>query len=105
MAKKSRKTAARYSELSKAGKKRQRDTRRTVESKTVSARAADMADSSMMEGRVPDAMPKAQPVSKPQPVLKHSLSSYQHIKADLKRIGTLTAAIIVILIILSFVLD
>ena len=105
MAKKSRKTAARYSELSKAGKKRQRDRRPAESSSAVSSAAADMADSSAMESRIPDTAAKAQPAAKVQPVLKRSAASYQHVKADLRRIGVLTAVIVLILIILSFVLN
>jgi len=106
MAKKSRKAAAKYSELSKAGKKRQRDSRRQIESGTaISAGAQDMADSSSMGGRVTDTIAKAQTISKPQPILKRSAGSYQHINADLKRTGTLAAVGVLILIVLSFVID
>jgi hypothetical protein len=98
MVKKSKKTAARYSELSKAKRKKQRDTAPSqVQSVSVGA---------VREQAEPEPVAKAapRPVSRAQSELKRGVHSYQYVRADLKRIGMLAGAMLVILIILSFVL-
>jgi hypothetical protein len=98
MAKKSRKTAARYSELSKAKKKKQRD-KPSEQTGTVSVSTSQsMAEPAPVRSTVPKAVPR------PQAELKRGISSYQYVRADLKRIGILAGAMILILIIVSFAL-
>ena len=48
--------------------------------------------------------PAPQRVTKTQPGIRLTISDYRYVRDDLKRIGILTGAIIVILIILAFVL-
>ena len=98
MAKKSRKVAARYSELGRAGKKKQRD-KRSLPTGTVSAPKSQ---------EIPEPRPVKSPVSKTalrrQPELKRAIPGYQYVRADLKRIGMLAGMMIVILIVVAFIL-
>ena len=98
MVKKSKKTAARYSELSKAKRKKQRDTSSNQVQQVSVGAAREQAE--------PEPVVKAapRPASRAQSELKRGISSYQYVRADLKRIGMLAGAMFVILIILSFVL-
>ncbi len=97
MAKKSRKTAARYSELSKAKKKKQRD-KPSEQTGTVSVSTSQsIAEPAPVRSTVPKAVPR-------QAELKRGISSYQYVRADLKRIGILAGIMILILIIVSFAL-
>jgi hypothetical protein len=98
MPKKSRKTAARYSELSKARKKKQR-AKPSLQTQTVSV--------STLQGIAESKPAKEKAVRQPprvQPELKRGFPRYEYVRADLKRIGVLAAAMILVLIILSFVL-
>jgi hypothetical protein len=98
MAKKSRKTAARYSELSKAKRKKHRD-KPSVQTETVSVSTSQRV---IVPAPVKSPVPKAVP--RPQAELKKGIPSYQYVRADLKKIGLLAGAMILILIIVSFAL-
>jgi len=98
MAKKSRKTAARYSELSKASKKKRRS-RLSVAAGTVSAPVVkEKAETVAVESPAPKAAPTT------RPTLKRKKLGYQYVRDDLRRIGILAGIMIVILIVLAFVL-
>ena len=98
MAKKSRKTAARYSELSKAKKKKHGD-RPPVQTGTVSVSTSQKV---VEPGPVKSQAPKA--VARPMAELKRGIPSYQYVRSDLNKIGMLAGAMVLILIILSFAL-
>ena len=98
MAKKSRKTAAKYSELSKSKKKKHRD-RPSLKAETVSVSTSQTV---VAPEPVKRAAPKAVP--KPQVEMKKGLPSYQYVRADLKKIGILAGTMILILIIVTFAL-
>ncbi len=98
MAKKSRKAAARYSELSRAKKKGQRD-KLPHQTPTVSVSTPQ----GIAEPK-PARKPVSEPVPRMQAELKRGARSYQYVRTDLKRIGVLAGAMIVILIILTFAL-
>jgi len=98
MAKKSRKRAAKYSELSKLRRKRQL-TRPGPQPQVASTpKTEEVAATSTKKTHAP------QRVTKTQPGTRLTISDYRYVRDDLKRIGILTGAIIVILIILAFVL-
>lgn len=98
MARKSRKRAAKYSELSKAKKKRQLD-RSSLEPKVTSIpKYQEVAEPT------PRKSPIAKTVPKPQAGARQPVPSYQYVRDDLKRIGILTGGVVVILIVLAFIL-
>jgi hypothetical protein len=98
MAKKSRKTAARYSELSKTRKKKQKSKPSLqTQAATVSA-TQDAAEPKPARRPVVKQAPRAQAEH------KRGLPSYDYVRADLKKIGVLAGAMILVLIILTFVL-
>ncbi len=98
MAKKSRKTAAKYSQLSRAKKKKQRGSP-SLETGTISApKSQEIAEPKPIKSQVSKTAPRTQP----QP--KRAAASYQYVRADLKRIGILAGMMIIILIVLTFVL-
>lgn len=96
MAKKSRKVATRYSELSKEGKKRQRNRL------SPQPRAASIQEPGRDEVRVTHAAPRAGP--RPSNVVARPLAGYDYVRDDLRRIGMLSGAAVVILVVLTFVL-
>ena len=105
MAKKSKKTAARYSELSKAKKKKQQQQRGKTPDHI---QPVSVTEATEFAGPEPVERPVARPVAKPAPRVqtegKRGIPSYEYVRTDLKRIGILAGAMIVILIILSFIL-
>jgi len=104
MAKKSRKRAAKYSELSKSKKKRQ-ITRPGPQPQVVSApETQEVAAVSTKKSPAPPKSPATQKGPKTQPGLRLTIPDYRYVRDDLKRVGILTGAVIVILIILAFVL-
>jgi len=104
VAKKSRKRAARYSELSKSRKKRQ-VARPGPQSQVVSApETQEVSAVIAKKSAVPIKSPATQKGPKTQPGLRLSIPDYKYVRNDLKRVGILTGAVIVILIILAFVL-
>jgi hypothetical protein len=98
MAKKSRKTAARYSELSGSRRRKQRNRA----SPQAEAAAAPQVRAVAEAGPTRAPVAKSARSAKPEP--KRSTLDYSYVGTDLKRIGMLTAAIAVIIIVLSFVL-
>lgn len=104
MPKKSRKRAAKYSQLSKSRKKRQ-GARPAPEPKAVSATTSqEIAAPVAKKSPVPAKSPAPQKGTKTQPGIRLTIPDYKYVRNDLKRVGILTGAIIVIIIILAFVL-
>lgn len=100
MTRKSRSTAARYSALNKEGKKRQQP-KHPHQVRTMPA-ATDQDTAKPTAGVSPIPSPISKVVAKPRSeVPPHG---YQYVAADLKRIGLIAGAIIVIIIVLAFVL-
>lgn len=98
MAKKSRRVAARYSQLSKAKRKKQRG-RPSLQTGMVSApESQEIAEPTPIKPPVSKTTPRAQPGP------KRATAAYQYVRADLKRIGILAGMMIIILIVLTFVL-
>jgi len=102
MTRKSRKRAAKYSELSRTRKKRQ-PFRHLPEQQAAPAQPEEKA---VVASAEKSPAPKAQPRIQPKVTSAQSrmLASYQYVRDDLKKVGILTGAIIVLLIILTFVL-
>jgi hypothetical protein len=101
MAKKSKKTAARYSELSKA-KKRKKEP--DSSSSPVPSLAASVAAPREASRTQPAERPTRRPVQRPQAESKRGVPSYDHLRGDLRKLGLLGAGMILVLIIVSFVL-
>ncbi|HUV52406.1 MAG TPA: hypothetical protein VMW64_04950 [Dehalococcoidia bacterium] len=102
MTRKSSKRAARYSELSRTRKKKQ-PLRRFSEQQAAPAQPKEkVAVASAEKSPAPKVQPKVQ--SKVTPSQSRMLASYQYVRDDLKKIGVLAGAMIVLLIILTFVL-
>ncbi len=104
MAKKSRKRAAKYSELSKSRRKRQL-ARPGPQPQAVSTPKPQeaVATTSTKKSSPPPKSPTTQRGPK-TPGLRLTIPDYKYVRDDLKRVGILTGAIIVIIIILAFVL-
>jgi malonyl CoA-acyl carrier protein transacylase len=109
MAKKSHKRAAKYSQQSKAKQRRRKqlDRSSTEATAVVTPIKEEMAEASQNQ-KIAQTAPKKSPptkmISKVQPGGKQAIPDYRYVRDDLKRIGILTGAVIVILIILAFVL-
>jgi hypothetical protein len=102
--KSSRKRAAKYSELSRSKKKRQ-GARPVPEPKVVSTTAKqEMAAPATKKSPVPSKSPSPQRGPKAIPGVRVAIPEYRYVRDDLRRVGILTGAIIVIIIILAFVL-
>ena len=105
MAKKSRKTAAKYSELSKSRRKRQL-TRPGPQSQVVATpKAQEAAATGTKKSSSPPKSPATQKGPKTQPGLRLTIPDYKYVRDDLKKVGILAGAIFVIIIILAFVLN
>jgi hypothetical protein len=104
MAKKSRKRAARYSELSKSRKKRQVASPGPQPQVVSTPQSQEIAAASAKKSPVPQKSPATQKGPKTQPGIRLTIPDYRYVRDDLKRVGILTGAVIVILIILAFVL-
>ena len=104
MAKKSRKTAAKYSELSKLRRKRQL-TRPGPQSQVVATPKAQEAAATGTKKTPPPKSTATQKGPKTQPGLRLTIPDYKYVRDDLKRVGILAGAIFVIIIILAFVLN
>ena len=105
MSKKSRKRAAKYSELSKSRPRRRRqldkvstEPKAVMPAETKEVKETKETQVAAAKSPTPKVSPKAQPER------KTALPGYQYVREDLKRIGIMTAAVVVILIILAFVL-
>ena len=135
MAKKSRKTAARYSELSKAGKKKQKargpaqaEVRTETEIKAEPKPQVQLEKEAVTEAQ-PEPVVEAQkksrsqtvsvstsreplqprsargPVTRAKSEAKLAASGAELVRSDLKRIGILAGIMLIILIILAFTLS
>jgi hypothetical protein len=108
MPKKSRKRATRYSELSKSKKKQRQGARPAPEPKPVSAATTEEAPAptatAAKKSPIPAKSPAPQKGPKTQPGIRLAIPDYRYVRDDLKRVGILTGAVIVIIIILAFVL-
>ena len=99
MAKRSRKVAAKYSQLSKEGKKRHQRDHSPGPRAALPPRTDDTRHPTTTVTTVsPRTAPKRQNVG------RQSLAGYEYVRDDLKRIGILTGAVVVILVILTFTL-
>ena len=99
MAKKSHRVAAKYSQLSKAKRKKQRGSP-SLQTGIVSApESQEIAEPTPIKPPVSKTTPRAQPGPK-----RATAAAYQYVRADLKRIGILAGMMIIILIVLTFVL-
>ena len=98
MTKKSRKAAAKYSELSREKKKKQRSRDSHQQKATLTPRTRDMAETATSRSPVSRTAPK------PQAGSVQSLPGYEYVRGDLRRIGILAGTAIVILIVLTFIL-
>jgi len=96
MPKKSRKRATKYSELSKARRKRQ------LERLPTEPKAALTQETQEKPAVKKSPAPKTMP--RPQAGAKQIIPDYKYVRNDLKRIGILTAGVVIILIVLAFVL-
>ena len=98
MPRKSRKAAAKYSQLSRTRKRRQ-----PLGSYTEPKAAVVQEDQEPVKPRPSaSAVPRATP--KPQREVGHALVDYQYVRDDLKRIGVMTAGVLLVLVVLAFVL-
>jgi hypothetical protein len=105
MPKKSRKRATRYSELSKSKKKQRQGARPAPEPKPVSATTSqEIPAPAAKRSPIPAKSPASQRGPKTQPGIRLAIPDYRYVRDDLKRVGILTGAVIVIIIILAFVL-
>jgi hypothetical protein len=100
MAKKSKKAAARYSELSRTRKKKRQPG--TVSAPREAAAAA--SQETAPERPRPAPRPAPRPVQRAQADSKRGLPGYEYVREDLRRLSVLAAGMIVVLIILAFVL-
>lgn len=105
MTKKSHKRAAKYSELSRAKQRKRKQLARIAPEQTVST-AKETQEVAATKETVSAKAPTTSTAkaAKTQPEHKITIPGYQYVRDDLKRIGILTGAIIVILVILAFVL-
>lgn len=103
MAKKSRKRAAKYSELSKSRRKRQLVRPGSQPQVVSTPKPQEAVATGTKKSSPPPKSPATQRGPK-TPGLKLTIPDYKYVRDDLKRIGILIGAIIVILIILAFVL-
>lgn len=99
MAKKSRKRAAKYSELSRTKKKKLRGRPPPQTGTTSVPESQEIAEPKPIRSPVSKAAPRTQP----EP--RRAAASYQYVRADLKRIGILAGMMVIILIVLTFVLS
>lgn len=104
MAKKSRKRAAKYSELSKSRRKRQLTRPGPQPQVVATPKPQEAVVTGTKKSSPPPKSLATQRGPKTQPGLRLTIPDYKYVRDDLKRIGILIGAIIVILIILAFVL-
>lgn len=104
MSKKSRKRAVKYSELSKSKRKRQVARAGTQPRAVGAPESQEVAAVSTTKSPAPIKSLPAQKGLKSQPGQRLAIPDYRYVRDDLKRVGILTGAIIVIIIILAFVL-
>jgi len=97
MAKKSRKVAARYSELSR-GKKKSQNKHSPQPRAALTPGAQAVAQAPVRERSI------FRTTQKPQPGSAQSVPGYQYVRGDLKRIGMLAGGGVAILVVLTFIL-
>ena len=102
MPKKSHKRAAKYSELSKSRRKRQA-VRPGPQAQVVATAETQEVVAATIKSTAPKTT-AAQKGPRTQPGLRLAIPDYKYVRNDLKRVGILTSAVIVIIIILAFVL-
>ena len=102
MVRKSRKTAAKYSELSKARKGKPRNAN-GFQHRVTETTAAGNANDSGINIR-PRSTTAVKPEAKQLSKTMQSLPGYEYVRSDLKRIGILSGVAVIILILLTFVL-
>ncbi len=103
MSRKSHKAAAKYSELSKERKKKQRDRQSPQPRAAFAPRTREVAQTSIAGSHTSRTATKPK-AAKPRAASAHSFPGYQHVGSDLKRIGILAGGAVIILIALTFVL-
>jgi hypothetical protein len=99
MAKKSKKTAARYSELSRTRKKKRQAGRAAP---LEAAAAASQEAAPERQRPAPRSAPR--PAQRAQADPRRGLPGYEYVREDLRRLAVLAGGMIVVLIILAFVL-
>ena len=102
MARQSRKTAAKYSSLSKSKKKKQKNGVTAIPKATVAPISESEAE--IVEKPIVEPKPAPRPISMAQAKAIQNLPGYDYVRGDLRRIGILSGAVVIILIILTFVL-
>lgn len=102
MTRQSRKRAAKYSELSRTRKKRHSGRRLPDQHVAPVQVSEEAAVASSKTSAAPAVQPRIQ--SKMTPAQSRILASYQYVRDDLKKIVMLAVAMVVLLIILTFVL-
>ena len=104
MARKSRKRAAKYSEPSRSRRKRQITGPGPQPQAVSTAKTQEVAATSIKRSPAPPKSQVAQRGPRTQPGIRLAIPDYKYVRDDLKRVGILTGAVIVIIIILAFVL-
>lgn len=98
MAKKSRKAAAKYSELSRERKKKQKNRQDLQPRAVVAPKTREAVEPPVAR------KPVASAVTKRQSGMAQHLPVNPYVRADLRRIGILAGGALVILIVLTFIL-
>ena len=104
MGKRSRKVAAKYSQLSKQVKKRQRPRDSQGEERAQVSTSTGVAQPRSMPEPKPAPVAARRPAGTAQARHAISVPGFDYVKGDLKRIGVLASAAVVLLIILTFAL-
>ena len=101
MAKKSRRAAAKYSQLSKSKKKKQRGSPSLQTGMVSVPESQEIAEPTPIKPPVSRTTPTT---PRARPELRRAAATYQYVRADLKRLGILAGMMVIILIVLTFVL-
>lgn len=104
MAKKSRRAAARYSELSRDRKKKQRGKDSAQPKPAVAAKTAVQKPAESIKATAATRSAASRTAARPQAGPAQPLPGYQYVRGELRKIGILAGAAVVILIVLTFVL-
>ncbi len=100
MAKKSKKAAARYSELSRTRKRKRQPGAVSAPPEAVGAASQETAPA--RQRPAPRSAPR--PVQRAQADPRRGLPGYEYVREDLRRLGVLAGGMILVLIILAFTL-
>ena len=98
MAKKSRRRAAKYSELSRASKKKKRSKLPVATGALPVQQTQEVAEPKPVKSPEVKAAPKA------KTGLKRAAHGYQYVRDDLRKVSLLAGIMILILVVLSFIL-